>query len=124
MEGLHLVGNVIFLLGIVALDHVTAERLPGIRAALAIQGLHVAEHVLLTATLVLFGAPLGVSTLFGAADGFAWAGTLRVWFHFMLNLGGSVPAFWALLRWRASERQDAEAPEVVLDLRDRRAVSA
>jgi hypothetical protein len=34
-------------------------------AALTIQGFHVAEHVLLTSTLVFFGKSVGFSTYFG-----------------------------------------------------------
>ena len=43
------------------------------------QGLHLAEHVLLTATLMVFDTPIGLSTLFGAAEGATWSGTVRVW---------------------------------------------
>lgn len=96
MEGLHLVGNVLFLVGIIALGASSQRRLPGLQTAFVFQGLHVAEHVLLTMTLWMFGTPLGVSTLFGAAFDYSWGGTLRVWFHFMINLGGTIPAAIAL----------------------------
>lgn len=120
MEGLHLVGNVIFLMGIVALRHVTPKPLPGVKTAFVVQGLHVAEHVLLTATLVLFGTPIGVSTLFGAAYDFGFGGTLRVWFHFMINVGATMPAVWALWNWhdqRSSSVIEAAGSDTIIDLR-------
>ena len=126
MEGLHLVGNVFFLLGIIALGRVTPTPLPGVKKAFALQGIHVAEHVLLTATLWLFGTPMGLSTLFGVAYDYSWAGTMRVWFHFLINLGGTIPAATALMIWWKQTRRDAitSAAEPVIDLRDRELVSS
>ena len=120
MEGLHLVGNVIFLVGIVALGRVTPTPLPGVQTAFILQGIHVAEHVLLTATLWLFGTPMGLSTLFGVAYDFSWAGTGRVWFHFLINLGGTIPAATAaMLWWKQTHPTDAVVAETVVDSRDR-----
>ena len=116
MEGLHLVGNVIFLVGIFALGRATDQPLPGLRTAAVLQGIHVAEHVLLTSTLWLFGTPMGISTLFGAAYDYSWSGTMRVWFHFLINLGGSVPAAMAFLTWRAREKEKAVATPQVIDV--------
>ena len=126
MEGLHLVGNVFFLLGIIALGRVTPTPLPGVKTAFALQGIHVAEHVLLTTTLWLFGTPMGLSTLFGVAYDYSWAGTMRVWFHFLINLGGTIPAATASMIWWKQTRRDAitSAAEPVIDLRDRELVSS
>ena len=97
MELLHLVGNFLFLGGLLALAHVARRAEPemhlrGLRAATAVQWVHVAEHVLLTGSVFLVGEPLGVSTLFGWANGAAWGGSARVWFHFLINLAATVPA--------------------------------
>ena len=120
MEGLHLVGNVIFLVGIIALGRTTPTPLPGVQTAFILQGIHVAEHVLLTGTLWLTGTPMGLSTLFGVAYDYSWAGTMRVWFHFLINLGGTIPAATASLMWWKQTRRDTTPPvmEPVIDLRD------
>ena len=125
MEGLHLVGNVIFLVGIIALGRVTPTPLPGVKTALVLQGVHVAEHVLLTATLWLFGTPMGLSTLFGAAYDYSWAGTARVWFHFLINLGATIPAATALFVWWKQTRRDQKpaSGETLIDLRERELVA-
>lgn len=97
MELLHLVGNLLFLGGLIALGQVAKRarpqmRLPGLGIATVAQSVHVAEHVLLSATLFGFGEAYGISTLFGYGNGAAWGGTVRVWFHFLINLAGTAPA--------------------------------
>lgn len=90
-ELLHLVGNLIFLAGLVALAWISrAEGLslaetPNLKRALMVQGFHVFEHLSLTATYLGFGSAVGLSTLFGTAQGTFGIG-LRVWGHFVLNL--------------------------------------
>lgn len=111
-ELLHLLGNVIFLLGLLGLwrslllSGVRPAR--SLRAALWLQAAHVGEHVLLTASWVLAGTAVGVSTLFGALEGSALFG-YRIWWHFLINLAGTALALqglsWAwggtsLLQWR------------------------
>ena len=105
-ELLHLVGNLIFLAGIVAALRLVArlERAGAglLRFALWVQTVHVAEHVLLTTTWLATGQALGVTTAFGAlAANPDTAVAVRVWAHLMLNLVATVPALWgALLAWR------------------------
>ena len=121
MEGLHLVGNVVFLAGIVALGRVTPTPFPGVQTAFLLQGIHVAEHVLLTGTLWLTGTPMGLSTLFGVAYDYSWAGTMRVWFHFLINLAATLPATHAVWSWWKQTRADDAPPasQPLIDLRDR-----
>lgn len=89
-ELLHLVGNGIFFGALLAMAWVCRTyrrdtgRYPHLSKAIAAQGIHVAEHVLLTVTTFVVVRPLGVSTLFGFASG-AWGSSYRVWFHFILN---------------------------------------
>ncbi len=125
MEGLHLIGNVIFLVGIIALGRVTATPLPGVKVAFVAQGLHVAEHLLLTGTLWLTGTPMGLSTFFGFAYDYNWAATMRVWFHFLINLVATMPAATAALLWWKQSRVDPapQAPERIIDLRKREVVA-
>jgi hypothetical protein len=59
----------------------------GMRAALALQGLHVAEHVALTPS---------VSTGFGTMSG-ASLFAYRIWFHFVVNLGATILAVTAFV---------------------------
>ena len=105
-ELLHLVGNLIFLAGLVAaLRLATRLNRAGtglLRFALWVQTIHVAEHVLLTTTWLATGQALGVTTAFGAlAANPVTAVAVRVWAHLMLNLAATVPALWgALLAWR------------------------
>lgn len=107
-EVLHLGGNLVFLVGLVAfavvLQHhrVMAPRALG--AALWLQGAHVLEHVVLTASWFATGQARGVTTLFGAVHG-ATAGALRVWTHLALNLAATGMTLAALNRLRQSERE-------------------
>lgn len=103
-EILHLVGNLIFLAGIVALALIARysgrklTEIPYLREAMALQGIHVAEHVLLTLSYLTLGSALGFTTLFGAAEG-AFGSSLRVWAHFLLNLGATyyvMRAAWSM----------------------------
>ncbi|MFP3883813.1 MAG: DUF6008 family protein [Actinomycetota bacterium] len=88
-EFLHLLGNIIFLAGLVALvvySRRQAENVPSpLRAAMVVQGLHGAEHVALTATTAMWGKAAGLSTFFGLVSGPVMT-SYRVWFHFLINL--------------------------------------
>lgn len=103
-ELLHLLGNLIFLGGLVALAvwHARTGRDSGSRAlrwALAVQGVHVAEHLLLVTTWVLTGQATGFTTLFGAvAVGTAPAHAVRVLSHFALNAVATWVAVVAAVR--------------------------
>lgn len=98
-ELLHLVGNVIFLGGVVAALALAARLSPSgrrvLHLALWVQAAHVGEHVLLTSTWLATGEAVGVTTAFGAltADPVT-GGAVRVWVHFALNLAATVPALW------------------------------
>lgn len=91
MESLHLIGNLIFLGGVMALlvwfrsQDTEGVDLVNIRRARTIQTWHVLEHIALTSTVIMFGKGIGVSTLFGLVDGPVLFST-RVWFHFLINL--------------------------------------
>lgn len=113
---LHLAGNLAFLTGLLA---AAAARRRGalprgalprgrqtlLRAALWVQGLHVAEHLALTTTLILAGRGHGVSTGFGLfASGTTAAIAWRVWLHFLINLVATVLAVSALANWASSAR--------------------
>ncbi|MGH8945624.1 MAG: DUF6008 family protein [Acidimicrobiia bacterium] len=100
-ELLHLVGNLIFLGGLLALvtlarSEPRGEEIPYLRPALWVQTVHVVEHLLLTGTYLAFGTAIGVTTLFGAASG-AFGSGLRVWAHFLLNLVGTYLAIRAVV---------------------------
>jgi hypothetical protein len=109
-EVLHLAGNFIFLAGMAAAV-LLAHGTPDLRARRIsrrcawVQGLHVAEHLVLTATLFYGGTARGVSTLFGAVPPASPGGVaLRIWFHFALNLAATV---LALATVRELRRADA-----------------
>lgn len=114
VEVLHLLGNLIFLVGVVGLWMYARGRVGGsrpLRAALWLQGFHVGEHVLLTSTWLVTGSALGTSTLFGALDGAALSG-YRVWWHFIVNLAATILALraaWLLKRGPETEPIPAQA---------------
>jgi hypothetical protein len=87
MEILHLVGNSIFLVGLACLYHCVPSK--WIRWAIYIEGFHLYEHIMLTATAFFVGKPIGLSTLFGAASVIGdreFAVGCRVTWHFVMNL--------------------------------------
>lgn len=117
IEALHLAGNVVFWTGVMALwmlvtrRHQDVSAVPGLRLAVWTQTFHVAEHILLTATLLTLGYPAGISTAFGQLDpAGTFAGSYRVLFHFAINLIATLFAVRAtkslheqgLLRWPTS----------------------
>jgi hypothetical protein len=105
-ELLHLLGNLIFLVGVVGLwgfttrSGVPSVRLTALRAAFLVQSFHVGEHVLLTVSWILAGEALGFSTLFGSLSGPALF-TFRIWWHFLINLAGTALAVRALFKFGA-----------------------
>lgn len=108
-ELLHLIGNGIFFVGLIGMclvlvckqlsinDHLLLKR------AIMWQGVHVAEHVALTATWVMFGKAIGISTFFGLVSAGPFSSSYRVWWHFAINLFVTVLATRAL-RGFAKER--------------------
>lgn len=91
-EVLHLGGNVLFLVGLVGLVALLHHRQVEVSRLMAIavwvQGLHVLEHVALTATWFVAGRVIGVTTLFGTVGG-TTVSSLRVWAHLLLNLSAT-----------------------------------
>jgi hypothetical protein len=99
-ELLHLLGNLIFMAGLVGLAVLAGQAGPSqnkyLHQALSLQGLHCLEHLLLTGTYLVWGTPFGVTTLFGAATG-TFGSSLRVGAHFLLNLAATYLTGRALL---------------------------
>jgi hypothetical protein len=87
MEVLHLIGNSIFLTSLVCLYHCVPSK--WVRWAAFIETFHLYEHISLTATAYFVGKPIGMSTLFGAANVIGdpeFAVGYRVTWHFAMNL--------------------------------------
>lgn len=88
-ELLHLGGNLVFLIGLIALavylSRQRAERPSQLRTATWVQGIHVGEHIALTVSTMISGTAIGLSTFLGAVSGPVMTST-RVWFHFLINL--------------------------------------
>jgi hypothetical protein len=87
MEVLHLIGNSIFLTGLLCLYYCIRSK--WVRWALYIETFHLYEHISLTATACFIGKPIGMSTLFGGAGligGPEFAVGCRVTWHFLMNL--------------------------------------
>jgi hypothetical protein len=102
-ELLHLSGNVVFLAGLVALAVLASRsgegRSRSLRLALLIQGLHVLEHAVLTATAALGGRALGVTTAFGLFEPGPLLWTYRPMAHFVLNAVATAFAIHATARF-------------------------
>lgn len=99
-ELLHLIGNLVFLVGLAALAGI-AGRLGDRRpraptAALWIQALHVVEHAALTVSTATLGTAVGVTTVFGQLPPGPALWTLRVVAHFTINVAATVAAVWAV----------------------------
>jgi hypothetical protein len=99
-ELLHLTGNLVFLGGLIALAIYRNRRggggTPHLRTALWVQGIHMGEHIALTASIVILGEAVGLSTFLGLVSGPAMT-SFRVWFHLLINLVATWYAGWALL---------------------------
>jgi hypothetical protein len=107
MEILHLVGNSIFLCGLACLYYCAPSK--WVRWAIYIEGFHLYEHIMLTATALFVGKPIGLSTLFGAVTGFdrEVAVGCRVTWHFVMNLLPMPFAMIGLMEYRAEKRAAA-----------------
>jgi len=117
-ELLHLAGGVICLTGLVVLRRLLRERgapaaaLGTARFAFGLEVVHVAEHLSLSLTSLVVHMPIGVSTLFGGAfliPG-AWATSIRLLFHFAMNLTVTTTALLALVLWWRARRARSAAP--------------
>ncbi|KUN77918.1 hypothetical protein AQJ66_32400 [Streptomyces bungoensis] len=96
MEILHLVGNFIFLAGLVGIAQITQRAARNLksrkwaRMGVWMQTIHGLEHVVLTLSVAL-GATraIGLSTWFGLIEPGPALVTYRVWWHFVANLIGT-----------------------------------
>ncbi len=111
MELLHLVGNWITFVGLIAMYGVLRSwgiwgpKMSATWFAFWLQLVHVLEHASLTSTYLLTGRPVGLSTLLGASfylDG-AWASSIRLWWHFLANLAVTVAFVLAVREFRRAE---------------------
>lgn len=86
MEVLHIVGNSIFLIGLIALYALLPSR--WVAWALGIETFHLYEHIMLTTTVFTLGKPVGLSTLFGGSGYLSQEAAVgvRVTWHFIMNL--------------------------------------
>lgn len=113
-ELLHLAGNLVFLGGLLALAMYMSRRGAAasrpVRAASWVQGIHMGEHVALTASTAFLGKAIGLSTFLGFVSGPAMT-SFRVWFHFLINLVATWLAGRALLDLHAEGLLVEPTPE-------------
>ncbi len=106
MELLHLIGNGIFLGGLLLAfrlpeQYKNPQMLRWLRIATIVEALHFVEHVFLTASVALAGKAVGLSTMFGLMPaGTPAASGYRVAFHLVVNLAALVFAVKAFLAVR------------------------
>jgi Family of unknown function (DUF6008) len=113
MEILHLVGNFIFLAGLVGIMVVTRRALRTKarrwgRMGTWMQTIHGLEHLSLTLSVAFGARAIGLSTWFGLLPDGPGLWTYRVWWHFVANVVGSV-IFAVALRHLWRERREIEA---------------
>lgn len=98
MELLHLVGNIVFLVGVLALWR---AGLGGLSIVLIVfKAMHLLEHTTLTLT-ALAGLPAwGASTFFAQLSG-AELSTYRVWWHLVMNAAAFALAVAVILKVKA-----------------------
>ncbi|MFB7915410.1 DUF6008 family protein [Streptomyces sp. NPDC056061] len=115
MEILHLVGNFMFLAGLVGIMQIT-RRASGqltsrkwARMGVWMQGIHGIEHVVLTLSVALGASrAIGLSTWFGALEPGPGLVTYRVWWHFVANaVGTTIMAISVYHLWK--ERRSVKA---------------
>lgn len=104
-ELLHLVGNAVFLLGLLALAARVRPPARAVRLALVWQGGHVLEHVALALTTAVAGRAIGVTTLLGTLDAGPSLWRLRVLAHLALNTIASVYATLGVVHTMGATRK-------------------
>ncbi|TXM69665.1 DUF6008 family protein [Methylobacterium sp. WL120] len=104
MEVLHIVGNLIFLTGLVALMLLIPNR--WVKWGLMIETFHLYEHIMLTVSVFTVGKPIGMSTLFGGAFLFdqETAVGIRVTWHALMNLIPMPFAMMGIMQWWEARR--------------------
>ena len=97
MELLHLVGNTLFFIGIIALviGAGFAVKKPAAVAAMAFEGIHLVEHAALTATTIAGYPAWGSSTLYGNLTG-SQLSTHRIMWHLVMNVAALALTLYAL----------------------------
>lgn len=95
MEILHLVGNFIFLAGLVGVVLITREAVHSKarkwgRMGAVMQGIHGLEHLALTVSVAAGSPAIGISTLFGLLEPGPGLWTYRIWWHLIANVVGTV----------------------------------
>ncbi len=101
VESLHLIGNTLFLIGIIGLQIFIRNKYT--KWAFWIQVIHLFEHIMLFCTAYYLHQPIGMSTLFGYFQPYGTdiydrvaLTNFRVWWHFIANLIPTVLIFLAL----------------------------
>lgn len=110
MEVLHLIGNSIFLAGLICLYICLPSK--WIRWGIYIETFHLYEHIMLTSTAFFVGKPIGMSTLFGATgliDSREFAVGFRVSWHFLMNLFPMPFAMLGILEYLRKGQRSADA---------------
>lgn len=109
-ELLHLVGNAVFLVGLVALAALARPAGRWVRVALVVQGAHLLEHVALSLTTAVWGRAIGATTLLGTLEAGPDLWRLRVLAHLALNTvatGAAVAAVIQTLSARSAAPPDS-----------------
>lgn len=110
-ELLHLVGNAVFLLGLLALVARVRPSARAVRLAVAWQGAHLLEHVALSLTTAVWGRAIGVTTLLGTLEAGPTLWRLRVLAHLALNTIASIYAAVGIVHTvRASTTRSPKDP--------------
>lgn len=113
MELLHLIGNGIFLAGLLLAfklpeQYKNPQTMRWLRLATIVQALHFLEHVLLTVSVAGGGKAIGLSTMFGLMTaGTPAAAGYRVFFHLVVNLIALVLTVKAYVAYRDKKLADS-----------------
>lgn len=84
-EFLHLIGNAIFLVGIIGLFYFIKNS-KKLLWAFVIETFHLIEHILLSLSALYIEKSIGFSTMFGLPMSPLFSVGYRVWWHFIFNL--------------------------------------
>lgn len=105
-ELLHLAGNTLFLVGLLALAGLARSRRRSVTIALVIQGVHLLEHAALTLSVFVAGHAIGVTTLFGTLEPGPTLWSLRVLAHLGLNATATLFAAVAVIQFLRARSPD------------------
>lgn len=117
-ELLHLIGNAIFMTGLVAGAPVLfGSVMPAAwRWALRCQAIHLGEHVVLSATSLMIGRSIGATTMLGTLEPTSTTGVaVRVCSHFVLNAIPTLLGAYSILGARRQpDRPDVDPPRIAV----------